>query len=79
MLLMCIDVLKLSYQRRRFFKQTIVSVKMNLDSGKTNTCRNRLLLNPKGIFIILRDRVIPTIVVHYNTRSDSFRIRMVRF
>jgi len=36
---------------------------MNLDSGKTNPRINRLLLNPKGIFVILRDRVIPTIQV----------------
>jgi len=35
---------------------------MNLDSEKiANPCINRLLLNPKGIFVILRDRVIPTI------------------
>jgi len=34
---------------------------MNLDSEKTNPCTNRLLLNPKGIFAILRDRDAPTI------------------
>ena len=36
---------------------------MNLDSVKiANPCINRLLLDPKGIFVILRDRVIPAIL-----------------
>ena len=64
-LIMCVDVLKLSdwVIRDIGFSSRLVSVKMSLDSGKTNPCINRLLLNPKGIFVILRDRVIPTILL----------------
>jgi len=60
---MCVDVLKLSdwVIRDIGFSSRLVSVKMNLDSEKiTNPCINRLLLNAKGIFVILKDRDIPT-------------------
>jgi len=83
-LIVCVDVLKLSdwVIRDIGFSSSLVSVKMNLDSGKTNPCINRLLLNPKGIFVILRGHVIPTILPGDVTSTNFdhvMQLRMTRF
>jgi len=84
-LTMSVDVLKLSdwIIRDLVFSSRLVSVKMNLDSEKIANPRiNRLLLNPKGIFVMLGDRVIPTIFVRFYflvkiTRGKSVLILLV--